>query len=283
MEQVNIFSVDVEDWFHILELSEMPNMAQWDSFPSHVAGNFRKMLDLFSRYQVKVTCFFLGWVAEQFPELVREAAARGHEIASHGYSHMLCSEMTPQAFFDDICHAKAIIEDIVGSPIQGYRAPGFSVTEETPWFFEKLAQAGFTYDSSLFPMRRAHGGLSNSSYSPYVISTRYGSLVEFPISVTRVSGLPMCFFGGGYLRLFPYAVVRRMSRKVMAEDRPVIFYLHPREIAPDHPRMQMNLRRRFKSYIGLRTTENKLCRLLEDFPVTTFANYLSKSSLAEVA
>jgi polysaccharide deacetylase family protein (PEP-CTERM system associated) len=283
VQQVNIFSVDVEDWFHILELSEMPDMAQWQSFPSHVAKNFRKMLDLFSRYQVNVTCFFLGWVAQQFPELVRDAAARGHEIASHGYSHMLCSEMTPEAFLQDICHAKAIIEDILGRPIHGYRAPGFSVTEHTPWFFEKLAQAGFTYDSSMFPMRRAHGGIRNSPYAPYMIKTTYGSLVEFPISVARISGLPMYFFGGGYLRLFPYALVKRMGRKVMAEGRPVIFYIHPREIEPNHPRMRMNPLRRFKSYVGLRTTETKLCRLLQDFPVTTFQSYLSNSMLAGVA
>lgn len=283
MERTNIFSVDVEDWFHILDLSEMPDVAQWQSLPSHVEQNFRKMLDLFSRFQVNVTCFFLGWIAQQFPELVREAADRGHEIASHGYSHMLCSEMTPQGFLEDICHAKAIIEDILGSPIHGYRAPGFSVTAKTPWFFEKLAQAGFTYDSSVFPMRRAHGGMTSSTYTPYVVKTKYGSLAEFPISVAHVSGRPMCFFGGGYLRLFPYAVVKRMSRKVMAEDRPVIFYLHPREIEPNHPRMRMNPIRRFKSYVGLRTTESKLCRLLQDFPVTTFADYLSRSALAECA
>jgi len=214
--------------------------------------------------------------------LVRDAAARGHEIASHGYSHTLCSEMTPDAFFEDIRRAKSIIEDILGRSIRGYRAPGFSVTSKTPWFFDKLVQAGFTYDSSIFPMRRAHGGIRNFSCVPHVIKTRYGSLVEFPISITHAWGLPMYFFGGGYLRLFPYSLVRRMSRKVMAEGRPVIFYLHPREIEPNHPRMRMNPLRRLKSSVGLRTTESKLCRLLEDFPVTTFQNYLSTSPFAQL-
>lgn len=283
MEPATIFSVDVEDWFHILELSATPDVAQWELLPSHVVKNFGKLLDLFSRYQVNVTCFFLGWVAQRFPEIVRDAAARGHEIACHGYSHMLCSEMTRQAFFQDISRAKAVIEDVVGSPIQGYRAPGFSVTAATPWFFDQVAQAGFTYDSSVFPMRRAHGGLRNSCYTPYVVNTAHGALIEFPISVTDVSGIPLYFFGGGYLRLFPYGLIRRMSRRVIAEGRPVIFYVHPREIEPNHPRMQMNPIRRFKSYVGLRTMESKLRRLLQDFPMTTFANYLSQHRLAEVA
>ena len=261
----------------------MPDMANWESLPSHVVKNFGKLLDLFSRYQVRVTCFFLGWVAQRYPELVRDAAACGHEIACHGYSHMLCSQMTAQGFLQDIWRAKAIIEDIVGSPIQGYRAPGFSATAATPWFFDKVAQAGFTYDSSVFPMRRAHGGLTDSRHTPYVINTAYGSLIEFPISVTHLCAIPMYFFGGGYLRLFPYSLIRRMARRVIAEGRPVIFYLHPREIEPNHPRMPMNPLRRFKSYVRLKTTESKLCRLLQDFPMTSFANYLSQHRMAEVA
>jgi len=195
---------------------------------------------------VKVTCFFLGWVAQEFPELVRDAADRGHEIASHGYAHVLCYEMTPEAFFEDIPKAKRIVEDLLGRPIHGYRAPGFSVTEKTPWFFDKLAQAGITYDSSVFPASRAHGGIKTSHYAPYVIKTKYGSLIEFPITVARVFGRPTCFFGGGYLRLFPYTLLSRMSRKVLAEGRPVVFYVHPREIEPGHPRLRMNPLRRFK-------------------------------------
>lgn len=283
MSAMSVFSVDVEDWFHILALPQIPDVAQWEAYPSHVAKNLRKLLDLFSEYDVKVTCFFLGWVAQQFPELVRDAAERGHEIASHGYAHVLCYEMTPEAFLEDISKAKRIVEDLLGRPIHGYRAPGFSVTEQTPWFFDKLAQAGFTYDSSVFPASRAHGGIKSSHYAPYVIKTKYGSLIEFPITVTRLFGRPTCFFGGGYLRLFPYTVLSRMSRKILAEGRPVVFYVHPREIEPGHPRLRMNPLRRFKSYVGLKSTESKVCRLLQEFPVTTFEKYISDPASAKVA
>ncbi len=283
MSAMSVFSVDVEDWFHILALPQVPDVAQWEAYPSHVVKNFRKLLDLFSEHDVKVTCFFLGWVAQKFPELVRDAAERGHEIASHGYAHVLCYEMTAEAFLEDIFKAKRIVEDLLGRPIQGYRAPGFSVTEKTPWFFDKLAQAGFTYDSSVFPACRAHGGMKSSNYAPYVIKTRYGSLIEFPITVARVFGRPTCFFGGGYLRLFPYRVLSRMSRRVLAEGRPVVFYVHPREIEPGHPRLRMNALRRFKSYVGLKSTEAKVRRLLAEFPVTTFEGYLSDPAARKVA
>src|SRR6266545_3316635 len=132
-----IFSVDVEDWFHILALPTTPDVAQWDTLPSRVEPNFRRMLDLFSEHRVSVTCFFLGWVAERFPTLVREAAERGHEIASHGYAHTLAYRMTHEAFATDVRRAKDVLEGITGKPVLGYRAPGFSVTEDTPWFFTK--------------------------------------------------------------------------------------------------------------------------------------------------
>src|SRR5579885_2921118 len=283
MEPSNIFSVDVEDWFHILELERTPDVQDWYLYPSHVTRNFIKLLELFSQYEVKVTCFFLGWVAQAFPELVREAARCGHEIACHGYAHVLCHKLTPPEFLADVTHAKGILEDILGKPVRGYRASGFSVTEATPWFFEKLAQAGFSYDSSVFPMRRAHGGLKGACRTPYVVKTVCGTLVEFPISVVQVWGGPMCFFGGGYFRLFPYWVIRRMTRQVMTEGRPVIFYVHPREIDPNHPRMPMTLLRSFKSYVNLKTTESKLHRLFNEFPMMTFEDYLSNSMLVDVA
>src|SRR5882724_4831986 len=135
-------------------------MSQWDSLPSRVEVNFRKLLDLFSEKNVKTTCFFLGWVAQKYPDLVREASSLGHEIASHGYSHTLVYKMSPEEFYRDSSRSKQILEDITGRAVEGYRAPGFSVTEKTPWFFEKLADAGYRYDASVFPTRRAHGGLA---------------------------------------------------------------------------------------------------------------------------
>jgi polysaccharide deacetylase family protein (PEP-CTERM system associated) len=274
----SILSVDVEDWFHILESAAAPNFATWNSQPSLVERNFRALLDIFSEFGASVTCFFLGWVVERFPWLVREARARGHEIASHGYSHTLCYEMTPDEFLADILRAKNVTEGASGERVLGYRAPGFSATEKTPWFFEKLAEAGFIYDSSIFPAPRQHGGLPNSPLAPYSVETPMGAIMEFPVTVTKVLGRPLCFFGGGYLRLFPYAAIRGMTRRVLREERPVIFYVHPREIDPHHPRLRMNPARRLKSYIGLSTTRGKLRSLLSDFSVTTFEDYLSRNS-----
>lgn len=270
----SILSVDVEDWFHILEAASAPDISQWNSLPSCVERNFRKLLDLFSEKNVRVTCFFLGYVAEKYPHLVKEALNRGHEIASHGYAHRLIYTMTPQAFLEDARKSKGILESISGQFVRGYRAPGFSVTADTPWFFEKLLEAEYQYDSSVFPAPRQHGGLNTSKYSPHMVAEK---LMEFPITVAEVLGKRFCFFGGGYLRLFPYPVVRQMCRKVLGENRPVVFYIHPREIDPDHPRLSLGLTRTFKSYVNLKTTEPKLRNILDEFQVTTFAEFIKEN------
>lgn len=272
-----IFSVDVEDWFHILDLPSTPKLEQWDSLPSHVEKNFHRLLDLFSESSRQVTCFFLGWVGERFPHLVKEAQKAGHEIASHGYRHELVYKMQPEEFLQDVARSKKILEDIAGVQVVGYRSSGFSVTEDTPWFFDKLAEAGYQYDSSVFPAPRNHGGLRTDQLAPYVISKNSHRLLEFPITVRRVLGKPMCFFGGGYLRLFPYGVIKHMSDKVLEEGRPTIFYVHPREIDTDHPRLPMSPARKFKSYVNLHTTETKIRRLLGELNITTFRDYIAEN------
>ena len=158
----------------------------------------------------------------------------------------------------------------------GFRASGFSVTAETPWFFDKLVEAGYAYDSSSFPARRGHGGMEFARMSPHVRKTAAGELAEFPVSVAEVFGKRMCFFGGGYLRLFPYPLVKKMSQVVLDDGRPVIFYVHPREVDVDHPRLPMSTTRRFKTYVNLHTTERKIRRILAEFPVTTFRDYLGQ-------
>jgi polysaccharide deacetylase family protein (PEP-CTERM system associated) len=270
----SIFTVDVEDWFHILDFPSAPDISEWNSLPSHVERNFRKLIDLFSEKKVHVTCFFLGYVAERFPQLVREAHERGHEIASHGYAHRLIYSMTPQEFLEDASKSKSILEGITGQPVLGYRGPGFSVTKDTPWFFEKIVEAGYRYDSSVFPAPRQHGGLKIDKYSPHMVA---GKLMEFPITVASVLGQRFCFFGGGYLRLFPYSVIRQMCRKVLSEHRPVVFYVHPREIDPSHPRLQLSATRAFKSYVNLHSTEPKIRKILNDFEVTTFSAFIAEN------
>ncbi len=270
-----IFTVDVEDWFHILDVAGAPALDEWDRLPSRVEANFGRFLDLCEAAGVKITCFFLGWVAARFPGLVREAEARGHEVASHGFGHRLVYDQSPGEFYADVLKARLLLEDILGLPVKGYRGPGFSVTKETPWFFEELVKAGYEYDSSVFPAVRGHGGLQLGRYGPFRMQTPSGPLVEFPVTVAAVCGRPRCFFGGGYLRVFPYPLVRLMTRRVLQEGRPVVFYAHPREIDPDHPRLPMSLSRRFKSYVGLRSMEGKIRRILQDFPITSFARFLA--------
>jgi polysaccharide deacetylase family protein (PEP-CTERM system associated) len=272
--QTSIFSVDVEDWFHILDDPSVPTIDQWADLPSRVERNFGKLLDLFSENHVQVTCFFLGWVAERFPHLVKDAASRGHEVASHGYGHRLVYELSRTDFYEDVRRARLMLEDICGVEVVGYRAPGFSTTDETPWFFDALVEAGYRYDSSVFPAPRAHGGMPQGRREPHRVG-KQDALLEVPITVAGLLGKPICFFGGGYLRLYPYWVIRKMAHQVLGEGRPVVFYIHPREIDPMHPRLPMSQVRRFKSYVNLETTEAKLRRIFRDFPVTTFKNVLS--------
>jgi len=272
-----VFSIDVEDWYHIMDLPATPRIGQWQALPSLVDRNFRNLLDIVDARGVKTTCFFLGWVAERHPSLVREASARGHEVASHGYAHDLVYEMSPEDFLADIRRAKDVLEQLTGAAVPGYRAPGFSVTSETPWFFDKVTEAGYRYSSSIFPGSRQHGGLMGFRLEPVVVETTSGHIYEVPASMARFFGKRRCFFGGGYLRLFPYPLVQRMARQVLAEGRPVVFYIHPREIDPVHPRLTMSFVRRFKSYVGLHSTAAKLDRLLGHFNFMSFAKLLEAS------
>ena len=267
-----IFSVDVEDWFHILDVPAAPDIASWPGLPSHVERNFRRLLELFSEEGRQVTCFFVGWIAERFPHLVREAVAGGHEIASHGYSHQLVYKMTREQFRDDALRSRLLLEDISGTRVIGYRAAGFSSTDATPWLFDEICSCGYLYDSSVFPARHGHGGSPKSPLRPYfVVDER---LIELPASVAEIGPMRICFFGGGYLRLFHYSIIRHMGKRQMANGAPLMFYIHPREIDVNHPRIPMPFGRRFKSYVNLRPTEMKIRHILREFPVTTCRDFL---------
>jgi polysaccharide deacetylase family protein (PEP-CTERM system associated) len=267
-----VFTVDVEDWFHILDVGGPP-MEKWVDLPSRVERNFGRLLDLFSEKKVVTTCFFLGWVADRFPDLVKEAQRRGHEIASHGFAHQLNQNLTREQFFNDVRKTRLLLEDITGVRVLGYRAPGFSLAE---WTFDSLADAGYVYDSSIFPASHGHGGRPGANRNFHSIRCRNGQeLLEFPITVSNVLGKPVCVAGGGYMRLFPHWFIRQQMRKVVNEGRPLVFYIHPREIDAEQPRLQMNALRRFKSYVNLATTEAKVSRLLDEFKVTTFQQYLA--------
>jgi polysaccharide deacetylase family protein (PEP-CTERM system associated) len=186
--------------------------------------------------------------------------------------------MTPEEFTADVRGARAVLQDVSGEAVAGYRAPGFSVTDATPWFFERLAEAGHTYDCSVFPAPRGHGGLPTAERTPHVVPSARGAVIELPTSVATVLGRRICFFGGGYLRLFPGRVVRAMAERVYAEGLPVVFYLHPRDIDPDQPRLPMPALRAFKCYVNLGTTYAKLDGLLRAFPFVSVREYLATTA-----
>src|ERR1700737_2282677 len=273
----SIFSVDVEDWFNISAVKSEPDISTWDSLPSCVEGDFGRMLDIFAEFGGHVTCFFLGYFARRFPHLVKRASSEGHEIPSPGFSPKLVFEQNAGEFFEDVHKTRLLLEDISTESVQGYRAAAFSVTEKSPWFFEKLVEAGYGYDSSIFPAPHGVGGLKTAKYYPHTITTPAGDLMEFPITAVDVLRKPRCFFGGGYLRLSPYFVIRPMAQRALKETRPVVFYIHPREINPHHPRLPMGAKRRFKTYVNLKTTEPKMRKIIRDFDVTSFCQFMAEN------
>ncbi|HUB00957.1 MAG TPA: XrtA system polysaccharide deacetylase [Terracidiphilus sp.] len=274
----DVFTIDVEDWFHILGVAGAPDPTVWDTLPTRVESNFRTLLGLLTACNIKATCFTLGWVARRFPKLIREAAELGHDIASHGYGHRLIQGLSRAQFREDIHMAKAAIEDAIGHPVLGYRAPGFSITRDTPWAHDELIREGYSYDSSVFPASHGHGGIPEAPRHPHVIRSDAGTLIEFPVSVIDTLLGPQCCFGGGYLRLFPLRLILAMAERVRRDGRGVVWYIHPREIDTSHPRLQMSLKRRFMSYVNLRSTTRKLKVILLNSDFVTFRDLVTGAS-----
>ena len=229
---------------------------------------------------VKATCFFLGYTAQRHPHLIKRAAAAGHEVASHGYHHELVYKAGRMKFLEDAKASKALLEDLLGGEVKGYRAAGFSVTRETPWFFDALIEAGYRYDSSVFPGPRQHGGMAYPHSNPHWVRASSGAIFEIPISLFSLFGRKVCFSGGGYLRLLPYWLIRSLARQVMRSGDPVTFYVHPRDFDVEQPRIRMGPLRAFKSYVGLRSTERKVRALLGDFQFARYDEYLARSGAA---
>lgn len=271
-------TIDVEDWFHLLEHRSIPERHRWDALPSRVEQNFGRLLDLLDRHESQSTCFFLGWVAERFPHLVKEAAKRGHDIASHGMDHKRPVEMTRTELDLDLRTSKAMLEDISGQKVEGYRAAGFALPSDTRHFFESLAENGYRYDSSVFPARHRHGGQPGAALGPRTISTPSGSVEEFPISVLPFLGRRLCLFGGGYFRVAPFALVRLGARSVLDSGRPLVLYLHPREIDPSQPRLPLGFTRSLRAYVNLHRTEPKLNQLLHEFSFRGLTSQLNGSA-----
>jgi len=258
----NILSVDVEDWFHILELDGGYTRDDWGGLEARVEANTDRMLALFEESGTHATFFVVGWLAERQPELVRRIFQAGHEIGSHSYWHEVIGRHTRQSLAADLERSKKLLEDLTGAPVRGFRAAGGSITRETAWAFDVVAEAGFEFDSSVAPARSSHGGYDTPFLGPHRVRTNAGELLELPTSTFGVGRWRLPYAGGGYLRLFPYAALAAGLRFENQRGRPLLVYVHPREIDPEQPRMTLPPRRRFKYYVGLRSTEAKLRRLL---------------------
>ena len=276
---VNAMTVDVEEHFQVSAFDRVIPRAAWESFESRVERNTHRLLDLFDEFGVRATFFVLGWVARQRPGLVREIDRRGHEIASHGYGHCLVYQLSAAEFGEDVRRAKALLEDASGRRVVGYRAPSYSITPRSLWALDVLAQAGYEYDSSIFPIRHDRYGFPGAPRFPYRVSGRPRTIVEIPPSTVHVGGLTLPAAGGGYFRLLPYAWTRwSLSRINTLEGRPGVFYLHPWEIDPDQPRIRAGLIGRVRHYTNLHRTEARLRRLLGEFRFAPINRLISEES-----
>jgi polysaccharide deacetylase family protein (PEP-CTERM system associated) len=264
---VNAMSVDVEDYFHVAALAQSIDRSTWNDREYRAEENTRRLLDLFEASNMKSTFFVLGWVAKRSPQLIREIHDRGHEVASHGMSHLLVYNQTPQEFASETIESKKLLEDITGAPVLGYRASTYSITRRSLWALDILHEAGFLYDSSIFPIRHDMYGIPDAPREPGHIDTPKGaSIVEFPMSTAPMFGFTLPVSGGGYFRLLPYWLTNAGLRKLNDRmDRPFIFYLHPWEVDPAQPRVQTGFKSRLRHYTNLDRTEGRLKRLIGEF------------------
>jgi polysaccharide deacetylase family protein (PEP-CTERM system associated) len=278
---LNAMTIDVEDYFHVSAFAGIVAPADWPSFESRVCANTDRLLGLLDQAGVPATFFVLGWVAERFPELVRRIHRAGHELASHSYDHGLVYDKTPDTFRADLRRAKAAIATAAGVEVTGYRAPSYSVVDRSLWALDVLAEEGYTYDSSIYPIRHDRYGIPSWPRHVHRIDRPAGSLWELPGSTVRHFGTNLPMGGGGYFRLLPYAWTRRGIRHLNEQEgRPAIFYLHPWEVDPQQPRLNASALSRFRHYRNLDQTEPRLRRLLADFRFGTISQVLEKTALS---
>ena len=269
----NVLSVDLEDWFCVHNLSQVIDREQWNTYEFRVEQNTLRLLNIFDKHQVKATFFVLCWIAEKLPDLIKEIAKRNHEIASHGYSHQLLTHMTPSEFEDDLEKSLNAIQQCgIKQNIIGFRAPSFTIVNKTKWALEILEKYHLKYDSSVFPINyHPDYGMPDAPLHPYKITD---SLYEVPLSCIDLCKLRIPCSGGGYFRLFPYQFTKYCIKKCNAAGRPIIFYLHPWEIDHQQPRISLPMLKKFRHYHGLKHTENKLEKLLQDFEFSTIKDML---------
>jgi polysaccharide deacetylase family protein (PEP-CTERM system associated) len=270
MTVVNAMTVDLEDYFQVSVFEDVISRDDWDLLPCRVEGTTRRILDLFERHHVSATFFALGWIAERYPALIREIVGRGHELACHGYDHVRATEQTPEQFRQDALRAKAILEDLSGREVKGYRAASYSIGEKNLWALDVLEQAGFQYSSSIYPVRHDLYGMPGAPrflFRP----TEQRELLEIPVSTVRLGQRNFPCGGGGYFRLFPYALSKwAINRVNRTDEQPAVFYFHPWEIDTGQPRQRdISLKTHFRHYLHIDRMERRLESLLRDFQWST--------------
>lgn len=277
-------TIDVEDYYQVSAMAKAVNYKDWDSWPSRVVNNTTKILDIFDEFNTKATFFVLGWVAERHPEIVREIDRRGHEIASHGYSHQLIYNQEPKIFHDETRRSKQILEDIIGRGIEGYRAASYSVTRSSLWALETLIELGFKWDSSIFPVHHDRYGIAGSPELPYtLVNENQQKLIEFPLTTAKVFGMSVPAAGGGYFRQYPYMLSKYLFSKASENSsKPMIFYLHPWEIDAEQPRIKnAGFISNFRHYTNLSRCEKRLKNILDDFRFCTVSEVLNQNDCSK--
>jgi polysaccharide deacetylase family protein (PEP-CTERM system associated) len=263
---INALTIDVEDYYHVSAFESVVRREDWDGYESRVERNTYRILDILDMYNTKATFFVLGWIAERQAAIVREIARRGHEVASHGYTHQRIYTQTPEQFREETRRSKSVLEEIINQSIIGYRAASYSITSKSLWALDILVEEGFLYDSSIFPIWHDLYGIPNAQRSFHAIQNRSGLIYEYPLSTLRIGKVNIPIGGGGYLRLFPYPLTKwGISRLNKCESQPAIIYLHPWEVDPEQPRLHGKLFSRLRHYSNLHKTEPILQSLLNDF------------------
>lgn len=267
----NVLTFDLEEYFHVSAYADSVRLTDWDSYPSRIEESTDRILELLEKHQCRATFFVLGWVAEKKPKVVARVASAGHEIACHSLLHRRIFGITPDEFFADTRRAKSIIEDVTGKEVLGYRAPSFSITPACTWALEILIEAGFQYDSSIYPVRHPSYGIPHAPRTPFWVRTASGQILEFPMTVIDLAGYRSPLAGGAYLRALPYSYTRWAMRYLNErEDRFVCVYVHPWELDAGQPVLPGRPTTHLRHRLGLRSLDKKLNQLMSDFEFCPF-------------
>jgi len=273
---VNAMTVDVEDYFQVSAFEGVVDRANWERMESRVERNTCRVLDLLDEFDVQATFFVLGWVAERFPKLVAEVDSRGHEVASHGYSHRLVYDQTPDVFRQDVRRARRVLQDASGQAVVGYRAPSYSITRRSLWALDVLIEEGHEYDSSIFPVRHDRYGVPGAPRHQHVRRGPGGAITELPPATVRIGPVTLPAAGGGYFRLLPYGWTKwALGRINHREGQPAVFYIHPWELDSEQPRIPAGRLSRLRHYANLGRTEARLRTLFREFRFGPIRSLLS--------